>query len=106
MTTFLHREPPFYLSVVFGCQSPVGRTGSVCAFILTPAHSRFRVLNVRQVFLCIFRLLASLCGWIDVRTRVPQGVGWKTEFIHLECKEERKWERGTDEGRGVGLHLM
>lgn len=37
---------------------------------------------------------------------VPQGVEWKTEFTHLECKEERMWARGMDGGRVVGLHLM
>lgn len=33
-----------------------------------------------------------------MRSTVPQGVGWKTEFVRLECKEERKLERGMLDG--------
>lgn len=57
--------------------------------------------SVRQVrciffFFLPYYISASLSGWVDVRTTVPQGVGWKTEFVHLECKEERKLERERD----------
>lgn len=105
MTTFEHAISAFCLYLCFRLSVPsrLHALGSVCPFILTLAFSRFCVLNLRQV-LCGFSLPVSLSlpppspltGWVDVRTTVPQGVEWKTEFVHLECKEERKWERVMD----------
>lgn len=83
--------------------------GSVCSFILTPAFSRFCVLNVRQV-LCIFCLPASfaISGWVDVRTMVPQGVGVENRICSLRMQKRKESGRdgGMDEGRGEGLYLM
>lgn len=69
MTIFQHSVPPFYLSLLFSvvrAQSAVllPALGSVCPFILTPALSRFCVLNVRQIS-GIFCLPASLSLSLD-----------------------------------------
>lgn len=59
--------------------------GSVCPFILTPALSRFCVLNARQV-LCIFSL-SSIPLWMD------------------RCKDHGPW-RGRVENRICSLRMQ
>lgn len=117
MTTFQHLKPSFHLSVVFGYLSPIGSARcsslvlvlSILSSSYRPSQGSVSFTSDRFCAFFPFCLTPSLSGWVDVRTMDPQGVGWKTEIVHLECKEERKLERGIygwKEGGSVGLHLM
>lgn len=132
--TFPLKQPPSFnfqyvlflsTSVVVGHQSPVGSFHSFSLLLvqsmLSSSHrpsqgSASWTYRFRQPtppphphspsLLPFLRL--SLPGWIDVRTMVPQGVMWKTEFCSLRMQRVKKvWDRGM-EGRmgGAGLHLM